>query len=129
MLQTETLYIRDNLEEIDRNYSEDAVQQKKSDLAFISICLKDGIEVTDRKLLIKTIPKCFVGCEAIDWMLNHSNFTGCRSRKDGELLGETLLQEGFISCPVASQFQDKPNLFYRFKVHAINPIENFLTFL
>lgn len=116
-MDRETLYIRDNLEEIDRNYSEEATQQKKSDLAFICMCLKDGIEVMDRKYLIKNIPACFVGSEAIDWMLNHTNFTGCKTRKDGEELGERLLQEKFISCPIGSHsFQDK-QMFFRFKVN------------
>lgn len=111
------VYLRDNFEEIEQNYATDRKQQELSDLYFLSRCMKDGIVIRDRKHLLRHVAKCFTGEEAIDWMLNHSKFTNCKTRKEGEVLGEKLREIGlFSSTPTSHSFQDKGNLFYRFKV-------------
>ena len=111
------LHIRDNFEEIERNYATDREQQELSDLSFLSRCMKDGIPIRDRKHMLRAVPKCFTGSDAVDWMMNHPKFSNCISRKDGEVLGERLREEGLISsAPTSHSFQDKPTLFYRFRV-------------
>eukprot|EP01114_Cavostelium_apophysatum_P001127 TRINITY_DN10968_c0_g1_i1.p1 TRINITY_DN10968_c0_g1~~TRINITY_DN10968_c0_g1_i1.p1 ORF type:complete len:531 (-),score=159.02 TRINITY_DN10968_c0_g1_i1:65-1657(-) len=54
---------------------------------------KTGVEVKDRKQLLKSYPNCFVGQEAVDWMLRNLPI---RDRDDGLSLGQRLLTSGYI---------------------------------
>ena len=111
------LYFRDDFEEIERNYTIDAKQEQKSDHAFLCSCMRNGISSRDRKQMLRVVPKCFLGSEAVDWMLNHPRFSGCKTRKEAEALGEQLREEGFLSsAPITYAFQDKSTCLYRFKV-------------
>ena len=70
----------------------------------------DGVEVADRRHLLTTYPRCFVGREAVDWMLRHANV----NRDQAVRLGETLVERGIVRHVLDEHgFVDGP-YFYRF---------------
>eukprot|EP00027_Filamoeba_sp_ATCC50430_P017565 CAMPEP_0168566486 /NCGR_PEP_ID=MMETSP0413-20121227/14443_1 /TAXON_ID=136452 /ORGANISM="Filamoeba nolandi, Strain NC-AS-23-1" /LENGTH=426 /DNA_ID=CAMNT_0008598505 /DNA_START=272 /DNA_END=1550 /DNA_ORIENTATION=+ len=57
--------------------------------------MKKGVEIKDRKILLKTYPNSFVGSEAIDWMIHNLPL---RDREEAIQLGTKLLEQGYIIC-------------------------------
>jgi len=54
---------------------------------------KEGLPVKDRKQMLKTYPNCFIGQEAVDWMLRNLPI---RDRDDAVTLGQRLLSSNYI---------------------------------
>lgn len=67
--------------------------QNMSDLVTAMKDPKTGVEIRDRKQLLKSYPKAFIGQEAVDWMLRN---LPVRDRDDGLSLGQRLLGSGYI---------------------------------
>jgi len=53
-----------------------------------------GVEVKDRKMHLKTFPSCFVGSEAVEWMVK--NLPDVKHKVEAVHLGQSLLQHGRI---------------------------------
>lgn len=69
-----------------------------------------GIQIKDRPFRLKTYQKCFVGSEAVDWLVAELNI----SRKEVVQIGQRLIDEGWIHHVLDQQvFQDE-YFFYRF---------------
>ncbi|NEO88281.1 MAG: hypothetical protein F6J87_29090 [Spirulina sp. SIO3F2] len=70
----------------------------------------EGIEVQDRDYHFKTYPQCFVGHEAVDWLVAYLNI----SREDAVKVGQRLVRRRCIAHVLHEHsFEDK-YLFYRF---------------
>jgi len=73
--------------------------------------ISGGISIQKRKLHKKTYPNCFIGTSAVDWMMLHLDL---ESRNEGVVLGNKLLQEGFIHNLTSTSFVDDSTAFYQF---------------
>ncbi|MEM7591105.1 MAG: mechanosensitive ion channel domain-containing protein [Cyanobacteria bacterium P01_A01_bin.83] len=73
---------------------------------------KDGLVIADRRYRFNLYSKCFVGSEAVDWIVKHQGF----SKEEAIELGQILIEREIIHH-VADEhsFQDR-YLFYRFYV-------------
>ena len=69
-----------------------------------------GVEIKTRRYKIKLYQRCFVGSEAVDWIVKKAKI----SRADATKLGQKMLEKGiFHHVSDGHPFQDD-NLFYRF---------------
>jgi len=69
-----------------------------------------GVEIKDRRSNLKSFGKCFVGSEAVDWLMEHEKAT----REEAILIGELMVSERLIHHVLDEHgFNDGP-LFYRF---------------
>jgi len=70
----------------------------------------DGIVISDRRYRLNVYPRCFVGLEAVDWLVQNRNCT----RAEAIEVGQMLLDRGIIHHVMDQHgFQDE-YLFYRF---------------
>ncbi len=70
-----------------------------------------GIQIKARLYHLKSYRQCFVGSEAVDWLVSHLKI----SRQDAVIVGQRLMDENWIHHVVDEQaFQDK-YFFYRFR--------------
>jgi len=53
-----------------------------------------GISIQDRKWRRKTFKSCFIGTEAVDWLIKKENNVGVKNRKEAIQLGQILLDRG-----------------------------------
>jgi len=56
---------------------------------------RNGVELKERKQLLKTFPNCFVGSDAVNWILQNLPI---RDRDDAVNLGNKLLQSHYVRC-------------------------------
>jgi potassium efflux system protein len=71
----------------------------------------DGVAIVDRRHLLTTYPKCFVGREAVDWMTRAAGLT----RKEAVALGQLLNDRGIIRHVLDEHGFEDGRLFYRFR--------------
>jgi potassium-dependent mechanosensitive channel len=71
-----------------------------------------GLVIKDRRHLVNIYPKCFVGSEAVEWLIKNQ-----RTTREGAIqIGQLLVNRGIIHHVLDEHsFEDK-NLFYRFYV-------------
>jgi len=70
-----------------------------------------GVEVKDRKYHLKTYPQCFVGSEAVDWLVKHASL---KHRLSAVNLGQQLMNMGaFSHVKDRHDFADE-GYFYKF---------------
>lgn len=69
-----------------------------------------GVEIKTRRYKLMLFQRCFLGTEAVDWIVNQVKI----SREDAIALGQKMLDKGiFQHVTNEHQFKDEP-LFYRF---------------
>ena len=73
-----------------------------------------GLEIKDRKRkLSRTLRRCFVGKELVDWILTNVELT-TYNRSAAKELGQQLLNRGFVQSVSNSKVFEDGNQFYRF---------------
>ncbi len=72
----------------------------------------DGLNIKDRRYHLNFYPACFVGSEAIDWMVEKQGFR----REEAIELGQILIDRGIIHHVVDEHPFQYSYLFYRFYV-------------
>jgi potassium-dependent mechanosensitive channel len=70
-----------------------------------------GVAVRDRRHLLSVYPRCFVGREAVDWLVAHEGL----SRGESVTLGQRLLELGEIRHVLDEHDFRDGHLFYRFR--------------
>lgn len=71
---------------------------------------KDGVEIKTRRHKLKLYQRCFLGNEAVDWIVKKYNV----SRADAVLLGQKLIDKKIAHHVLdENQFEDT-DLLYRF---------------
>jgi small-conductance mechanosensitive channel len=70
----------------------------------------NGLAIHDRRHLLSTYPKCFVGTEAVDWMIRARDLT----RPEAVNLGQTLVDRGIIHHVLDEHPFRDGHYFYRF---------------
>jgi pyruvate/2-oxoglutarate dehydrogenase complex dihydrolipoamide dehydrogenase (E3) component len=80
-------------------------------LGALAAAFKEGVELKDRKYHMKTYQQCFVGSEAVDYLLNSGEAS---NREDAVQIGRALeAMHLFEHCTRDHQFSDD-YLFFRF---------------
>mgnify|MGYP001793776475 CR=1 FL=1 len=70
----------------------------------------NGVEVRDRRFGLHVYPRCFVGTEAVEWLMQ----TQLASREEAIRLGQTLMEQGLLHHVTDEHFFKDDYLFYRF---------------
>lgn len=70
----------------------------------------DGLEIKDRRYRLNIYPACFVGSEAVNWLMRSQNCT----REEAIDLGQTLVERGIIHHVTDDHPFRDTYLFYRF---------------
>jgi len=71
----------------------------------------DGLAIVDRRHLLRVYPRCFLGREAVDWLVDREQMT----RAEAVALGQRLVAHGLVRHVLDEHdFKDAP-LFYRFR--------------
>lgn len=70
-----------------------------------------GVPVRSRKWLMRTFPNCFVGSEAVTWLMQHSL---ADSRANAVAIGRELMERGLIRHVTGAHGFEDENLYYVF---------------
>jgi hypothetical protein len=70
----------------------------------------NGLAIQDRRHLLSTYPKCFVGTEAVEWLMRARDLT----RDEAVHLGQTLVDRGIIHHVLDEHPFRDGHYFYRF---------------
>lgn len=70
-----------------------------------------GIQIKDRQFHLKNYPQCFIGSEAVDWLVSHLKI----SRQDAVRVGQRLINENWIHHVLDEQAFQDGYFFYRFR--------------
>jgi potassium efflux system protein len=73
-----------------------------------------GVAVADRRHLLAVYPQCFVGREAVDWIVEHEGLT----RDEAVTLGQRLVERGGVRHVLDEHPFRDGNFFYRFGARA-----------
>jgi small-conductance mechanosensitive channel len=71
---------------------------------------RDGLAIADRRHRLASYPRCFVGREAVDWLVAHEGLT----RDEAVTLGQLLVSRGVIHHVLDEHPFRDGDLFYRF---------------
>ena len=71
---------------------------------------EEPLDVRDRSYLLKKYPKCFVGAEAVDWLVRHHQLT----RPQAVKLGERMFEAGLFHHVADDHDFTDGKLFFRF---------------
>jgi sensor c-di-GMP phosphodiesterase-like protein len=87
----------------------DARPDKVAQRLWNAMRIPGGLDVRDRMFHLRTYPQCFVGREAVDWMVQHARI----SRSDAVQQGRRLLALGLMAHVVDEHDFEDAELFYR----------------
>ncbi|CAM9543770.1 unnamed protein product, partial [Chrysoparadoxa australica] len=82
-----------------------------SDLQKLSELMHSSLDIKDRKYHLSSYKKCFVGKDAVEWMLRSGV---SNSEEDAVSLGQLLIENGDIAHVTKDHSFANDNLFYRF---------------
>lgn len=81
------------------------------DIDNLLVRFRKSVEIKDRKYRLSTYKKCFVGSDAVQWLVTSGT---TETREDAVRVGQTLVDSGYIEhCVREHAFKDE-GLFYRF---------------
>lgn len=70
-----------------------------------------GIQIKERQFHLKTYRQCFIGSEAVDWLVSYLKI----SRQDAVIVGQRLINENWIHHVLDEQAFQDDYFFYRFR--------------
>ena len=71
----------------------------------------DGLSILDRRHLLKVYPRCFVGAEAVDWLVRNEGL----NRAEALMVGQALVERDLIHHVLDEHGFHDGNFFYRFR--------------
>ena len=83
--------------------------------------MRHGIEVRDRRYHLQNFQACFVGQEAVDWLIETANARDVRS---AVFLGQRMVQAGLLHHVCDEHDFDNKYYFYRFNVDNVDEQAN-----
>ena len=83
--------------------------------------MRHGVEVRDRRYHLQNFQACFVGQEAVDWLIETSNARDVRS---AVFLGQRMAQAGLLHHVCDEHDFDNKYYFYRFNVDNVGEQTN-----
>ena len=69
-----------------------------------------GVDIKDRRHRLSVYPKCFVGAEAVSWLMRSQDLT----RDEAVRLGQTMVERGIVHHVLDEHPFRDGNYFYRF---------------
>jgi len=87
------------------------IQDNKDYVSSLQKKLRANVVIKDRTTLLKTVHDCFVGREAVDWLVSSEE---AKSRQEAVHLGQMLLSKGIITQDSNEGVFRDTNAFYRF---------------
>eukprot|EP01094_Clydonella_sp_ATCC50884_P028967 TRINITY_DN8894_c0_g1_i1.p1 TRINITY_DN8894_c0_g1~~TRINITY_DN8894_c0_g1_i1.p1 ORF type:complete len:493 (+),score=101.16 TRINITY_DN8894_c0_g1_i1:38-1480(+) len=83
----------------------------------------DCVEVKERHWMGMSYPACFVGGDAIEWVISHEELLGqrCRSTKDAEGLLHKMGVYGYVVPLSSSELEISPTAWYCYNPTGIRP--------
>ncbi len=72
---------------------------------------EDGVRIADRRHLLQTYARCFVGREAVEWLREHEAI----SREEAVEVGNLMLERGLLHHVLDEHPFEDSGLFYRFR--------------
>ena len=104
-------------ETVSKESAKNSKSKHTSDLSRISIRQianemrsEKGVEIKTRRHKLKLYQRCFIGNEAVDWIVKQTSV----SRPDAVKIGQKMMEKGLIDHVTSEhQFKDE-HLFYRF---------------
>ncbi|MEA5532614.1 mechanosensitive ion channel domain-containing protein [Crocosphaera sp. XPORK-15E] len=70
----------------------------------------NGLSLEDRRYRLNIYPDCFIGSEAVNWLVEHQNYT----REEAIEFGQILIERGIIHHVLDQHSFEDSYLFYRF---------------
>jgi pyruvate/2-oxoglutarate dehydrogenase complex dihydrolipoamide dehydrogenase (E3) component len=83
------------------------------DLAALAEEMRAGVEICDRRYLLKTHKECFVGSDACRWLVEQGH---AQNLVDAQVLGNLMREAGLLHHVVRDHEFKNDYLFYRFSV-------------
>ena len=91
---------------------EDKLTEKDLEKLIAEMRSANGLKISDRNYYLNFYPACFVGLEAVDWLVNKQNY----KREEAIEIGQILLEKGIIHHVTDEHPFKDAYLFYRFYV-------------
>eukprot|EP00958_Prasinococcus_capsulatus_P015433 scaffold1643_cov390-Prasinococcus_capsulatus_cf.AAC.12 len=88
-----------------------------SDWLELASQLRTGVETKDREYRLRTYKDCFLGSDAVMWLLKN---TEARTVRHAIHLGNKLIAQGFFHHVVHEHLLENKKLFYRFNTDVMN---------
>lgn len=96
----------------DLGIDEEVPNQPDDDLEAIVAAMRgpEGVSIRERRYRLQTYPDCFVGLDAVDWLVRAYNIT----RQQAVAIGQKMLERGIIHHVLDEHPFTDSYLFYRF---------------
>ena len=91
---------------------EDKLTEKDLEKLIAEMRSANGLKISDRNYYLNLYPVCFVGSEAVDWLVQKQNY----KREEAIEIGQILLEKGIIHHVTDEHSFKDAYLFYRFYV-------------
>ena len=91
---------------------EDKLTEKDLEKLVAEMRSANGLKIRDRNYHLNLYPVCFVGSEAVDWLVQKQNY----KREEAIEIGQILLEKGIIHHVTDEHSFQDAYLFYRFYV-------------
>ena len=91
---------------------EDKLTEKDLEKLIAEMRSANGLKISDRNYYLNFYPACFVGSEAVDWLVNKQNY----KREEAIEIGQIILEKGIIHHVTDEHSFKDAYLFYRFYV-------------
>ncbi|MGK7895518.1 MAG: DEP domain-containing protein, partial [Xenococcus sp. (in: cyanobacteria)] len=91
---------------------EDKLTEKDLENLVAKMRSADGLDIKDRNYYLNFFPACFIGSEAVNWLINQQNY----KREEAIEIGQILLEKGIIHHVTDEHSFKDTYLFYRFYV-------------
>jgi len=89
---------------------EDKLTAKELEKLIKEMRSADGLKICDRDYYLNFYPKCFVGSEAVDWLVQKHNY----KREEAVEIGQIMLEKGIMHHVSDEHTFKDAYLFYRF---------------
>ena len=89
---------------------EDKLTEKDLEKLVVEMRSADGLKITDRNYYLNFYPACFIGSEAVEWLVKKQNY----KREEAIEIGQILLEKDIIHHVTNEHSFKDAYLFYRF---------------
>ncbi|MDJ0904229.1 MAG: mechanosensitive ion channel [Xenococcus sp. MO_188.B8] len=91
---------------------EDKLTEEDLEQLVVKMRSADGLDISDRNYYLNFFPACFIGSEAVEWLVQNQNY----QREEAIEIGQILIEKGIIHHVTDDHSFKDAYLFYRFYV-------------
>ena len=92
------------------NFSEDRLTEIDLEKLVATMRSDNGLDIKDRRYNLNFYPACFVGSEAVDWLVENQNY----QQEEAIEIGQILMERGIIHHVTDEHTFKDGYFFYRF---------------